>query len=190
MKEMKEKSNQGFALIELLVVLSIIGVLSGMVLVSVSEAKEKARDSKRVQEIAQINTAIQLFKSDKGTAPLLSGAGPSGTNCSRSTNLEENEAGFCVAISGEITGNAYNAWEAFKTEIGPYLNNQVPEDPCGSSCRDGFGYIYIAPAALGSAQTDEDYQIYATLERMISKTPQRKKKIIVQIRHHRPNLQE
>lgn len=161
---MKISGAKGFALIELLVVLSIIGVLSGMVLVSVSEAKEKARDTKRVQEITQINTAIQLYKSDhEGKAPTFNGA------CSYDVQDLGPHNGYCVAISGEITGNAYNPWEAFKDEIKDYMNNDVPEDPCGSNCGDGFGYVYIAPAALESAQSNEDYQIYATLERTTNK---------------------
>lgn len=163
------KQEKGFALIELLVVLSIIGVLSGMVLVSVSEAKEKARDSKRVQEIAQIDNAIQLYKSDHdGDVPLLASTGK---NCSYNAELGVGEEGFCVAVSGEITGDAYNAWQAFKQEIAPYMNNSVPSDPCDNlNCGDGFGYIYIAPAAILGATSDGDYQIYANLERTDKKT--------------------
>ncbi len=164
-----QRLQQGFALIELLVVLSIIGVLSGMVLVSVSEAKEKARDSKRVQEIAQIDNAIQLYKSDHdGNVPLLAS---SGQNCSYTHELGPGEEGYCVAVSGEITGDGYNAWQAFKEEIAPYMNNAIPEDPCDVlSCGDGLGYIYIAPAAVPSATNDDDYQIYANLERTSSRT--------------------
>mgnify|MGYP000196188018 FL=1 len=166
-----KKSQDGFALIELLVVLSIIGVLSGMVLVSVSEAKEKARDVKRVQQIQEIDKAILLYKSDHGgDVPLLPGSGPSGRNCSYTEDLGANQEGYCVAVAGEINGSYGDAsWAAFKAAIAPYMGGQVPEDPC-PTCGDGLGYIYIAPAAIPSATSDGDYQIYANLERTDKKT--------------------
>ena len=169
---MKYRKSEGFALVELLVVLSIIGVLSGMVLVSVSEAKEKARDSKRVQQIGEINKAIELYKSDNGgNAPILPGTGPGGISCSReyADELGTNEEGYCVAVSGGVSGGSTVAWDAFKQAIGPYMNNQVPEDPC-PSCADGLAYVYIAPAAVPGALSDGDYQIYANLERNTSQT--------------------
>ena len=50
------------------------------------------------------------------------------------------------------------------------MNDNVPEDPCDNlSCGDGLGYIYIAPAAVPNAVGDDDYQIYATLERQTAK---------------------
>jgi len=52
---------KGFTLIELLVVIAIIGLLSSIVLVNMQGVRAKARDAKRLQDMKQIVTALQLY---------------------------------------------------------------------------------------------------------------------------------
>lgn len=59
----------GFTLIELLIVISIIGVLSSVVLVSLSSARAKARDAKRMQDMIQLRTAIALYQNNNNALP-------------------------------------------------------------------------------------------------------------------------
>jgi len=61
--------NKGFTLIELLVVIAVIGLLSSIVLVSMSEARGKGRDGRRLQDIPQIVKALQLYWSDYSQYP-------------------------------------------------------------------------------------------------------------------------
>jgi prepilin-type N-terminal cleavage/methylation domain-containing protein len=64
---MKSSSLQnGFTLIELMVVISIIGTLSTIVLGSLQQARMQANDSKRLQEIQQMQTALELYRDDHG----------------------------------------------------------------------------------------------------------------------------
>ncbi|MDZ4243667.1 MAG: type II secretion system protein [Candidatus Doudnabacteria bacterium] len=55
------KPNEGFTLIELLVVIAIIGVLASVVMVSLNSARLKARNAKRVGDLRQIQTALELY---------------------------------------------------------------------------------------------------------------------------------
>jgi prepilin-type N-terminal cleavage/methylation domain-containing protein len=62
-------NNKGFTLIELLVVISIIGLLSSVVMGSLSSARQKANNTKVVQSVSQIKTALELYRNDKGKYP-------------------------------------------------------------------------------------------------------------------------
>ena len=63
-------NKKGFTLIELLVVIAIIGVLSTLAVVALGSARAKARDSKRMSDLKQIGTALELFYADNGSYPV------------------------------------------------------------------------------------------------------------------------
>lgn len=60
---------KGFTLIELTVVISIISMLSGIVLTYLSEARAKARDSKRITDMKQLQTALAIYYHNHGAYP-------------------------------------------------------------------------------------------------------------------------
>jgi type II secretion system protein G len=63
------KLEKGFTLVELLVVISIIGLLASILFVSLNSAIEKAKIARAVSDIRQIQTAIGIFQYDTGELP-------------------------------------------------------------------------------------------------------------------------
>lgn len=61
----------GFSLIELLVVIALVGVLAATSLTLLNPLKQfqKSRDTKRKADIAQIQAAFELYRSDQGSYP-------------------------------------------------------------------------------------------------------------------------
>ncbi len=67
---------RGFTLVELLVVIAIIGLLASVVLTSLSSARRKSRDAKRVADMKQLATAMELYYNDFSGYPAASGTAP------------------------------------------------------------------------------------------------------------------
>ena len=146
------QKTKGFTLIELLVVISIISLLSSVVLSSLSSARSKARDAKRMSDLRQINNAIILYAdSNSGSLP---------------TNN-----GWFTSINNT---NPLPAYQAFKTNVGPYFGGGIlPEDPNNTpgSCTGGFCYYYgegyiinISNAITSTGATAKDYVICSKLQ--------------------------
>ena len=55
---------RGFTLIELLIVITILGVLAGMIMTSYGKAQEKSRDSRRKTDVDAIRKSLELAKQD------------------------------------------------------------------------------------------------------------------------------
>jgi general secretion pathway protein G len=110
-----KNNKKGFTLIELLVVISIIGLLSTISVVALNGARKKGRDAKRVGDIRQIQTALELYFNDNYVYPTEASAvtlgatgqlalcdGGFGDSCTTTTYM-----GIVPAAPTPPTGNAY-----------------------------------------------------------------------------------
>ncbi len=60
---------KGFTLIELLVVIAIIGILASIISVSLTSARAKGRDAKRVTDIRAIQLVLEQYYNDNNNYP-------------------------------------------------------------------------------------------------------------------------
>src|SRR4030042_4253462 len=67
----KLKKQQGFSLIELLVVIVIIILLAGISIIALNGQRAKARDAKRISDIKQIQTALEFYYSNEQEYPVI-----------------------------------------------------------------------------------------------------------------------
>ncbi len=60
----KLPANRGFTLVEIIVVISVIGILYGIVMGSISNSKAKGRDTKRIADISLIQLSLERYYDD------------------------------------------------------------------------------------------------------------------------------
>ncbi len=64
------ENKKGFTLIELLVVVAIIGLLASIILASLNVARQKGRDARRIADLKDIQTALELYYSNHNAYPI------------------------------------------------------------------------------------------------------------------------
>jgi len=118
-QSVKRSRNQGFTLIEILVVIVILGVLAGLIIPRIMDRPEEAKQLKAKIQIESLETALNLYKLDTGLYP-------------------STEQGLQALVQKPDTGQV-KQWRA-----GGYLEKgRLPVDPWGNL------FIYLSPGVNG-----------------------------------------
>lgn len=130
MSHCRRRFQTGFTLIEIIVVISIVGLLATAGVASYSEVREQSRDKYRAATLKQLQLALQVYKAEHGRYP---------EGCKGDGNW-----------SGNVKTGSYkcNAGEEFiQGGVGrpffPKYMSEAPRDPLYESQPDNYGFIYI-----------------------------------------------
>ncbi len=111
-------NKKGFTLIELLVVIAVIGVLSSIVLVSLSGVRDRARDAIRKQDARQIESALEICRnSQTGEYPDTTG----GTGVYSKASIK------CLGFG--TAGTCFNGRHSGLDSLQSCLPTSIPTDP-------------------------------------------------------------
>lgn len=112
----RKHHQEGFTLIELLIVIAIIGILSTLLMTNFIGIRQRARDAQRKSDIRQIQSALELYRSDTGSYP--------------------------VSTAGNTLNSTACPSSSSFTYSGTTYMQQIPCDPLGSSYYHSGSYYY------------------------------------------------
>jgi len=100
-----KNSKKGFTLIELLIVIAIIGVLATLLMANFIGVRQRARDAQRKSDLRQIQSALEIWRSDKGAYPDGSSEYPG--SCGPGASLQSGSTTYMTTVPCDPNGAKY-----------------------------------------------------------------------------------
>lgn len=139
-------NKKGFTLIELLVVIAIIGLLSTLAVVALGSARVKARDSKRLADLKQLQTALELYYTDNNAYPPAAAPlqlGSAGAACLNATGFTT--AGCASPYMGQVPLDPKTGNYTYSVASSSYSITATLE---GTENNLGPGTVTLSPSGL------------------------------------------
>lgn len=109
----KLRKQDGFTIIELLIVIAIIGILATLVLTNFSSAQAKGRDSVRQNDIGALSRSLELYHTENGAYPAEPAANLAalieGVNADTITDEANNIIAISITDANAATADPYTA---------------------------------------------------------------------------------
>lgn len=113
-------NKNGFTLIELLIVIAIIGILATLLMTNFIGVRQRARDAQRKSDVRQMQSALELYRSDTGSYP-------------------------ASDANNRLNSTACPTSSSFKSsDLTTTYMQTVPCDPLGSTAYHGGNYYYYS----------------------------------------------
>ena len=137
-----------FTLVELLVVISIIGMLVGLLLPAVQSAREAARRTQCLNNLKQIGLALLAFENDNGVFPQAFRPFPTADPAAPSGTGSYGPSAFVLILPYLEQKGLYDQINIAKAALDPV--NMPPKNPVYSTAISTF----LCPSAPGSSTVD------------------------------------
>lgn len=102
-----KKNSAGFTLVELLVVIAVIGILSSVVLMSLSTANTRGKDVAIQSDLVGVRTQAQLYYNSNGGYSLNGASIPASSDCSAASSVfVDPKIGLQILAADSANGGA------------------------------------------------------------------------------------
>ena len=151
MISLKQRKEQGFTIVELLIVIVVIGILAGLVITTYNGIQQKARNTERQTDLKAVQGQLEAYFAQKGYYPT------SGGQASATLGLGATSADNVTFIQANMKGLDKEALRDPKADAGNYAVGTTANSK-------EYSYAATPSSCDNSATTCDGYTLTAKQE--------------------------